>query len=292
MKKFIQNLGFKNISLQKYKLGEQNDSYLLKADNKRYTVRVFNHKKISQIRFEVILLNHIKGLEVPRLIKTKDRYIHKYKGKYIVVYEYIPGRHKKSFSDKELYEVGKFLGKFHNKGKGFRMSKEEKLYDLPDAKISKMNKSITRSNITHKKLLPFIIEGLKESKLSKRLPKGPIHVDVKPDNILFKDGEVSGVLDFDNSYIGPYILDLAKSMVWFGSKNKKFKMPSPIYKGYIKERKLNKLEEREMDNAITFAFLSHVFVDYYMRARKVTSKKYFDFIVNEFYQSYLDFKGK
>ena len=55
------------------------------------------------------------------------------------------------------------------------------------------------------------------------------------------------------------------------------------------ERKLIDLEYNELYKAIKFAFLSHIFVDYYMRATKVTSEEYFNFIIDDLYKSYLDF---
>ena len=42
----------------------------------------------------------------------------------------------------------------------------------------------------------------------------------------------------------------------------------------------------ECHKALKFAFLSHIFVDYYMRAIKATSKEYFDFIINDLYTAY------
>ena len=62
-----------------------------------------------------------------------------------------------------------------------------------------------------------------------------------------------------------------------------------LYKAYIQKRSLTDTEYGQVYKALKFAFLSHVFVDYYMYAIGVTSREYFEYIVRDLYQSYKNF---
>lgn len=279
-------------SIKRYKNGQHNQNFKLISDTGKYTLRIYNYKKPSQIKFEVAVLNHIQSLKVPKLVKIHKEYICKLDDNYAIVYHYIQGTSLSSFTKKQLHEVGSFVADFHNKGTNFRWDNQRyKFYDLPKNKINKFEQAIKRANVKYLRYLPKIVFELNENKLSANLPKGPIHVDIKPENVLFYRGSLSGVLDFDNGYIGPLLLDLAKTMIWFGTKNKKFDISFArhIYQGYTKKRKLSNLEYKELYKSIKFAFLSHIFVDYYMRAIKATTQNYFDFIIKDLYASYKTF---
>ena len=101
------------------------------------------------------------------------------------------------------------------------------------------------------------------------------------------------IVDFDNGYVGPLILDLGKAIMFFASDKKKFdaRKANLMIREYNKIRKLNKLEQKELKKAVNFAFLSHVFVDYYIRAIKVTPQRYFEWIINDLYASYKNMKN-
>lgn len=293
LKDFVQTLPLGKVhSVKRYKKGIHNDTYKVISDKGKFSLRVYNYKKPSQIKFELEILKYLKDTKAPQLVKLNKGYLEKFNGKYVIVYEYLPGEELEEFTKEQLVEVGNFIGEYHNRCKNFVWDKSRyQFYNLPDWKIEKFTKISHEANLKHLDLLPEIVKDLKENRLSPKLPKGPIHVDIKPENVLFYNGKLSGVLDFDNSFIGPFILDLAKSMVWFGTRDKKFHLQDAvhIYQGYIEKRPLNKLEQQEMYKAVKFAFLSHVFVDYYMWAIRATTEEYFEFIVNDLYAAYKTF---
>jgi len=105
--------------------------------------------------------------------------------------------------------------------------------------------------------------------------------------------EKSGVIDFDNAYRGPLLLDLAKSMVWFGLDRNHFSVKNArdIYRGYVSSQKLTMLEYKELYRMLKFAFASHLYVDFYMKAIGKIPASYFNFLMNDFYGAYKHFSS-
>lgn len=78
----------------------------------------------------------------------------------------------------------------------------------------------------------------------------------------YPDEDVNRVIDFDNAYEGPLLLDLEKTMAWFDTHGKKFSVEDAleVHRGYLQQRPLNDEETEHLYAALKFAFLSHVFL--------------------------------
>jgi Ser/Thr protein kinase RdoA (MazF antagonist) len=272
--------------------GFQNTIYRIKSEKGDFCLRLANWHDKDHVLYEALLLARARGPNIPDIIKVRGSYVVKVGSYYGTLYRYIPGKHRTTFSKSQLIQLGKFLAQYHKRTKGFTWPKPRyEFYNIPDKKINLYVRVAKKAKLKYLNMLPGIVADLKHNRLNSNLPKGPIHVDIGPRNVLFYKGNLSGVLDFDNSYIGPLILDLGKTIMFFASRKGKFDIRKAliIYKAYAKERKLSKQEYAELYKAIKFAFLSHVFVDYYIRAIKVTPQWYFEYIVNDLYKSYKAF---
>ena len=279
--------------IERYGQGVINKVYKVTSSRGAFTLRVYRRKKPKDFAFEVALLNHLKRLPIPRLLKLGGKYYTKVGKEYAIMYSYMPGRSLKNFTNRQFQAVGEFIGKFHNQGKNFRWNKHrEKLYYFTPKKIDAFESAVLRSEVAYINRFKEVALALRQNLLSAKLPSGPIHVDIKPANVLFSQGHLSGVLDFDNAYIGPYVLDLAKSMVWLAISNRKFDLSRAIavYKGYSRKRKLLPPEYAILYQAVKYAFLSHLFVDFYKKAIGEISQNYFNFMAIDFYQAYKSFR--
>ncbi len=294
LQNFLETLWIKNISrIQKFTAWQHNDSYKVESGGKTYSVRVYNYKKPSQIRFELEILKKLKNTGLtPCVLTFWWKSLHKFWKKYLIVYEYLPWESIKSFTPQQLQEVGKFIWEYHRACKNFSWGKYRyQFYHLPDSKIQQFTEVSKKAKLKYLEFLPKIIQELKENRLPKSLPRWPIHVDIKPENVLFYHWKLSWVLDFDNAFMWPFLLDIAKSMVWFGTRDKQFSLDDAknIFRGYTQVRTLSNEEQTYLYRAIKFAFLSHIFVDYYMRAVEKTTQEYFESIIHDLYASYKTF---
>lgn len=279
-------------SIERYQHGAINDTFHITDENGEYSVRVYQNHSLADIEFEVALLEHASVLPVPKIVSINGSNIWNIGEQYAIVYKYIPGEHLSDFTPGQLNEVGRFLAHFHTRGQDFSwQGARREFYNFTPSRVSSIMALCGEKNIGRTDVLRAVKESVEEHQLSPDLPKGPIHVDVKPQNILFQNGKLQGVLDFDNAYIGPCLLDLAKSMVWFGLDKDSFDLAraAQVYAGYASIRPLSELEYKELYNAIKFAFASHILADFEMHANNRIPKEYFDFMVNDFYKAYQSF---
>jgi ethanolamine-phosphate phospho-lyase len=279
-------------SIKIFNKGYQNIIYLICSSKGKFCLRISKRRTYNHVLFEVKVYEKLNYNFVPKIIKVNEKFVFYINKRPAILYGYIDGNIPKKINNALLEEIGKKTALMNLKLKNFVWKKRRfEFYNLSDSKIKRYHKFILNSNIKYKSLLPQIIDELKSNKPNPNLMHGAIHVDIGPKNIIVNKNKISGIIDFDNGYIGPLILDLGKVIMFFCSKNKKFdiKKAKIIINSYQKVRKLDNLEYKELYKVIKYSFLSHIFMDYYMRSLKYTPNIYFEWIINELYESYKDF---
>lgn len=286
---FIQNIFY-------FKKGLQTSRVVIKTPKGKFVLSKYSlsskkdiiSKSRVSLQYEVDFLSTLKHLPVPHyFISSKGRFIEKYKNFWITVYKFLPGNEPKIFTPVKAYELGKFLGTFHKKGKRFKhqLSGRRKFYDLTPAVIKKMSPCVYKQNNHYiKSVINEIKQGVKNNQFSAQLPKGPIHVDIKPENILFINNKLTGVIDFGNFYIGVYMIDIGKTIMWNCCKRGKIEKElfEKFIKGYERCRKLTLTEHSYLRTSILFAIFSHIWVDLYHIPLKYVPEEYTVSLVKKF----------
>lgn len=185
------------------------------------------------------------------------------------------------------YALGIFLGRLHAKGKEFHKSLtgRRKFYDLTPEIIKKMYKiALRQQNSNLRSVVEETRRGVEKYRLPRGLPRGPIHVDIKPENELFIQEKLTGVIDFGNFYIGPYMIDFGKMAMWNCIRKGRldYKLFNEMRRGYESKRKFSRAEVGYIINSILFAIYSHIFVDLYHVPLKYVPESYTLFLVKEF----------
>lgn len=274
IQKFIQNYPIGElVSFRRLTKGFANKLYHLKTTKGDYILKLAVRNNPYRVRYEMDLLNFIKNLPTPKLIKSRSgHYLKNLSGHKTMIYHYLSGAQKINFSPAMLKQVGEFLGKLHQQTKNFHSPvKRLEFYNISPTKFRSMintTKSVREQKIGQ--AIVYVEQNMPKYFLPKSLPQGAMHIDLKPENTLFNGQRLTGVVDFDNSYNGPLLLDLAKALVWFGTSQAKFvaKKAGLILAGYSKHIKLNRQEKNNLAKAIHLAFLNHFLVDAWLYAQK------------------------
>ena len=251
---FLEDYSLKEIqSFEGINEGIQNTNYKIKIDAKDFILTIYeNINSIDDLDFFLSLMNYLssKGIKCPIPIKnSKSNYVGEIKSKPAALLTFLDGKSTLNIKKNHTFEIGKVLAEMHLNTKDFPLKKTndlsvngwEKLLIKNKNKIDKFEKNL------YKKIEDKII--IIRKKWPKNLPSGVIHADLFPDNVLFKDGKVSGLIDFYFSCTDYFTYDLCICInAWcFNYKNEfQIDLFQNLLKGY---QSIRKLEEEEI-NAI------------------------------------------
>ena len=245
--------------------GILNTNYLVFTSKGKFVLRVLEgHRSYEAEKEELdflLELNTIIPCSVP--CSTVDgEVLIKYNGRMMSLFYFIEGEKLTEINENFLTQIGRLLGKMHlfskNKVLNRKTRIDEKYY------FSKINMEQVPITEEERKNLLSLYEKISMIDFSS-LPCGVIHNDIFPDNILIKDGTISGVIDFNDSTFAPFIFDLGIVInYWIRINN----FPPEIEKRYVEiflnsyesVRKLTPEEKSLLDMGILKMALAFIFL--------------------------------
>ena len=250
-KKF--NLG-KIIKFQGIKQGIENTNYLLKTNNKKYILTIFEKRvKRKDLPFFMKLMDSLNRQKIncPKPLKDKNgKYLTLIKDKTACIVTFLKGKDKKNLNNKNCYDVGKSIGKLH------KASNKIKLYRKNSMSINNLNSLLKSIKFKSKGIAPnlksILKSNLKEIKKEwpKNIPKGIIHGDLFIDNIFFNKNKFAGFIDFYfscNDY-SMYEVAICINSLCFDKKNNKFLLNNQKVRSLINGyQRIKKISQNEKD---------------------------------------------
>ena len=180
--------------------GVENTNYRILVDKKKYILTIYE-KRVDKkdLPFFCNLTTELfkRKFKCPLPIKNKkNEMISDYKDKKLTILSFIEGEQKLILSETESYKVGLETSKFH------MITNEIKLYRKNALSIDSFEKIYNEIKNTNKNKddlrLKFIKDNLNEivNNWPKNLPDGIIHGDIFIDNIIFKNENINGIIDY------------------------------------------------------------------------------------------------
>ncbi|MGD0494850.1 MAG: phosphotransferase [Candidatus Bathyarchaeia archaeon] len=205
------------ISYEQATRGVVNINWILETTKSRYVLKqVSRFVRTSDLGFELSYLTYLKDhgfpYRTPAPIRTKNgKFVLRFKGSRFWVYEYIEGRNIKQFDYPELKECAKMMAIYHKmiessdldnkKGVGDVFNRRPVLKELErfTAQILGKDKQDRKDQIflEESSILVPLIKSLDGREYSK-LPTYPLHRDINPENTLWKNKRLVGLIDFEN----------------------------------------------------------------------------------------------
>ena len=234
--------------------GIENTNYCLLVEEKKYILTIYEKRvNLEDLHFFSELMSGLNNKKykcpVP-IINNKNTTISDYKGKKLMVVSFLEGKAKQVLTPNDCKQVGIEVARMHEITKDFRIKRNN---NLSITSWRNLFNSIKNQCAKINKDLPNLIEANLidvEKNWPKNLPSGIIHADLFNDNIFFKNGKFSGIIDFYFSCNDFYSFEIAicfNALCFDGQKsNLSFNVTKAknFIDGYSKIRKLSK-EEKE-----------------------------------------------
>lgn len=193
--------------------GVENSNYLIDTSKGRYILTLYEKRvREEDLPFFMALTEHLatKGLPVPGPIHDRSgQVLQRLEGRPACLIEFLTGVSLDEPDPAACREIGQFLARMHLAVADFDGSRPNTL-SLHGwrALAADCGHGLTDIAPDLGRLVATELDEL-SAHWPASLPQGVIHADLFPDNALFHDGEISGVIDFYFACTDSFAYDLA-----------------------------------------------------------------------------------
>lgn len=199
------------VSAHGVKAGIENTNYFLTTTTGNYVFTLFEKVNKDELALYVSLLQNLflNGIACPNALLNNDKQpINEINDKPYILVPRFKGQNLTSINKSNCKIIATTLAKIHSA-------------TIPSVLVNKLTnrrdkrwREITAEKVTHK--LPIKEARLLNSELESysliegnNLPRGIIHADLFPDNALFLNGQLTGIIDFYDACYETFLYDIA-----------------------------------------------------------------------------------
>lgn len=251
--------------------GVMSDVYACVTDVGSLVFKSYVAKEFDGVADEVALLRELARLEFlsPRPIATTNGdFVLSFQSRSSALFSYIEGEITDELTTPaQLYEIGVLLGRLHVLLQDFSGRLEQGVWDpvALEKLVIKHGSEVRKRYEGGSRLVEFVESELPRYRFPSGLPSGVTHQDVKPENLIWAHGKVSGLVDFGNAYRGVLLFDVTTPIIWTCFPAGKFRhdLARALIEGYECVRPFTELERRVIPSAIRWRLLREVFIGPY-----------------------------
>ncbi|MND99724.1 Homoserine kinase [compost metagenome] len=239
--------------------GVENTNYRLVTDQGAYVLTLFEGRTDpSALPFCLGLTRRLAAQGFPTPAPVADRegqLIGRLNDRAAAIVEWTPGAWKRQPSDKDQYRAGQVLALLHLDAADYEGVRDNPVGPRAWAELAARCDTVARGEDRRmleqmQRLLPDLARPWSDPSL----PRGPIHADYFPDNVLFAVNEhgatdVGGVIDFYFACVDVLAYDLAIALSAWGFDAEGRPLPSALrafQKGYESVRPLSDAERQAL----------------------------------------------
>ncbi|MEV0675316.1 phosphotransferase [Actinosynnema sp. NPDC050436] len=207
--------------------GADNLTAFVGSGDQRYVLRCYGVTAADEIDFELDLVDHLvgTGFPVPAVVRTPAGGRRVFVGGVqAVLFDFAPGTAIDPSRPESAALVADLAARLHTATTGFTggersRSDEGRLRALLDALTDDPGLGGKQGADRLAGHVRELLGGLADLRAA-RLPSGAVHHDYHAGNVLVRTGDdgtsVSALLDFDESYAGPFVFDVAAVLTQWG----------------------------------------------------------------------------
>lgn len=194
--------------------GTVQTNYFLQSTQGSFVFRYYENRSRGSVLFETNLMHYLKRKNYPCPAPLRNRqgsFVGMYREKPYVIFEYIEGEQVESLNADQQRQVIRKAAELQSITRTYRSRFTAYRWNYSPqlclALGQEAAKKINTLEATEK--LEWLEKELSILHLPTTLPKGICHCDFHPSNILFNNGDLTALLDFDDANYTYLIYDLA-----------------------------------------------------------------------------------
>lgn len=225
--------------------GVENTNYLVEAESGRYVLTLYE-KRVdpADLPFFLGLMEHLAGRGIPCPLPVHDRegrVIRELAGRPAALVTFLEGSSPRRIEPVHCAELGRGLARMHLAGADFPLRRPNALSVA--AWRGLLESWLARADELEAGLSAELARELDELERDwpVDLPAGVIHADLFPDNALFTDGRLSGIIDFYFACNDLFAYDIAICLnAWCFEREREFNITKAraLLRGYREVRPL------------------------------------------------------
>lgn len=193
--------------------GVENTNYRIETDGGVYILTLFEKRtKAEDLPFFMELTAHLSGAGLPvaaPVARNDGALIGRLAGRPAALIEFLPGRPVMAPAGEHCAALGERLADLHDAVAGFAMSRQNPLsLEGWRALAAACGSDADRCAPGLAALIAEELDAL-DAAWPQSLPAGVAHTDLFPDNVLFHEGRIAGIIDFYFSCTDFFAYDLA-----------------------------------------------------------------------------------
>lgn len=229
--------------------GVENTNYRLDTDQGRYVLTLFEGRTdAASLPFCLGLTGHAaaRGLPCARALSDAEgQTIGQLNGRPAAILNWLPGVQSPALSPAEQRAGGAMLARLHLASAGYAAHRDNPVGAVArQALFERCSERATGADrLMLSRMAPWAVGGTADP--ADGLPRGAIHADYFPDNVLFEDGAVSGLIDFYFACTDTLAYDLAIALSAWGFDDQGAPIPAALdafQAGYESVRPLSEAE--------------------------------------------------
>ncbi len=192
--------------------GVENTNYRVTTDQGVFILTLFEKRtRAEDLPFFSGFMEYLRARGIPcaRILSGKNgEKLITLNGKPSLVTNFLEGRWPREIEDFHIVAVSRALAQMHLAGEKFKMRRDNAM-SLP-AWRDLVAACGDKAELKSPGLFHFLQQELAylEENWPQGLPSGAIHADLFPDNVFFKDGKMTGIIDFYFSCTDVLVYDL------------------------------------------------------------------------------------
>jgi len=233
--------------------GIENSNFALTTTQGPFILTLYEKRvREEDLPYFLGLMEHLAGIGIPcptPLPGRDGRALRRLNGRAAALFTFLPGMWPRRIQPDHCAEVGESLARLHLAGAGFAEAR------INDLSVADWRPILEAAGEAVDDLRPGLYAEVQQSldeleaDWPKALPIGAIHADLFPDNVFFRSGHVSGIIDFYFACTDAFAYDVAVCLnAWCFERDLSFNATKArrLLAGYERVREFSEAERQAL----------------------------------------------